>query len=92
MDVHPSGHQGPLIPCVLSLPTLFLTVISPTPVRFEDLRLLLPEVRDNVRAMGFNRPTDIQFKVIPHVLEGDDILAIAQTGTGKRLTGSLQIS
>ena len=52
-------------------------------MRFEDLRLLLPEVRDNVRAMGFNRPTDIQFKVIPHVLEGDDILAIAQTGTGK---------
>lgn len=52
-------------------------------MRFEDLRLLLPAVRDNVRAMGFNRPTDIQFKVIPHVLEGDDILAIAQTGTGK---------
>lgn len=52
-------------------------------MRFEDLRLLLPEVRDNVRTMGFNRPTDIQFKVIPHVLEGDDILAIAQTGTGK---------
>ena len=33
--------------------------------------------------MGFKRPTDIQFKAIPSILKGDDVLAIAQTGTGK---------
>lgn len=33
--------------------------------------------------MGFNRPTDIQFKCIPNIQKGEDLLAIAQTGTGK---------
>lgn len=33
--------------------------------------------------MEFNRPTDIQFKAIPSILNGEDVLAIAQTGTGK---------
>lgn len=34
-------------------------------------------------AMGIRRPTDIQYKSIPHILKGEDILAVAQTGTGK---------
>ncbi|RAJ75086.1 ATP-dependent RNA helicase RhlE [Chitinophaga dinghuensis] len=33
--------------------------------------------------LGFKRPTDIQFKAIPSILKGDDVMAIAQTGTGK---------
>lgn len=33
--------------------------------------------------MGFKRPTDIQFKAIPNILKGEDLLAVAQTGTGK---------
>jgi ATP-dependent RNA helicase RhlE len=33
--------------------------------------------------MGFKRPTNIQFKSIPSILKGEDVLAIAQTGTGK---------
>ena len=33
--------------------------------------------------MGFKRPTDIQYKAIPPILKGEDVLAIAQTGTGK---------
>ncbi len=32
---------------------------------------------------GFIKPTDIQYKAIPSILKGEDVLAVAQTGTGK---------
>lgn len=41
------------------------------------------EIKDNLAALGFKRPTDIQFKSIPPIMSGEDVLAIAQTGTGK---------
>lgn len=37
----------------------------------------------NLATLGFRRPTDIQYKAITPILKGDDVLAIAQTGTGK---------
>lgn len=37
----------------------------------------------NIEKMGFRKPTDIQYKAIRPILNGDDVLAIAQTGTGK---------
>lgn len=33
--------------------------------------------------MGFNRPTDIQYRSIQHILDGEDVMAVAPTGTGK---------
>lgn len=36
-----------------------------------------------IEAMGYSRPTAIQEQVIPHALDGRDILASAPTGTGK---------
>jgi ATP-dependent RNA helicase RhlE len=41
------------------------------------------ELKKNLEKQGFRRPTDIQFKAIPPILKGEDVLAIAQTGTGK---------
>ena len=41
------------------------------------------KIKTNIERMGWNRPTDIQYKVIFPVLKGEDVLAIAQTGTGK---------
>jgi len=41
------------------------------------------EIKKNLAGLGFKRPTDIQFKAIPSILNGEDVLAIAQTGTGK---------
>ncbi|MDQ6962966.1 MAG: DEAD/DEAH box helicase [Mariprofundaceae bacterium] len=41
------------------------------------------DIKKNLKKLGFKRPTDIQFKSIPSILKGEDVLAIAQTGTGK---------
>ncbi|MBF0257990.1 MAG: DEAD/DEAH box helicase [Desulfamplus sp.] len=41
------------------------------------------EIKNNLAELGFKRPTDIQFKSIPPIMNGEDVLAIAQTGTGK---------
>jgi ATP-dependent RNA helicase RhlE len=38
---------------------------------------------DGVRAMGYTTPTPIQQKAIPHVMQGRDVIGLAQTGTGK---------
>lgn len=40
-------------------------------------------IKKSISKLGFKRPTDIQFKSIPPILKGEDVLAIAQTGTGK---------
>lgn len=41
------------------------------------------EIKKNLNTLGFKRPTDIQYKSIPSILKGEDVLGIAQTGTGK---------
>ena len=41
------------------------------------------DILDGLDAMNFSECTPIQEKAIPVVLEGNDILASAQTGTGK---------
>ena len=51
-------------------------------MKFEDYRIA-PEIKRNLEELGFKKPTDIQFKSIPAILKGEDVLAIAQTGTGK---------
>jgi ATP-dependent RNA helicase RhlE len=51
-------------------------------MKFEDYHIA-PEIKRNLADAGFKRPTDIQFKSIPAILKGEDVLAIAQTGTGK---------
>ena len=40
---------------------------------------------------GYTTPTPIQAQAIPHVLEGKDLLGIAQTGTGKTASFALPI-
>jgi len=49
------------------------------------------EIKHNLEKMGFKKPTDIQFKSIPNILKGEDLLAIAQTGTGKTAAFALPI-
>ncbi len=40
-------------------------------------------IKENLKSNGYVRPTDIQFKSIPSIMSNEDVLAIAQTGTGK---------
>ncbi len=51
-------------------------------MKFEDYSIS-HEIKKNLEKLGFRRPTDIQYKAIPPVMKGEDVLAIAQTGTGK---------
>jgi ATP-dependent RNA helicase RhlE len=51
-------------------------------MKFEQYTLA-PELKRSIEESGFRRPTDIQYKSIGPILHGDDVLAIAQTGTGK---------
>ena len=41
------------------------------------------QIMAGVKAQGYQEPTPIQLKAIPHVLRGEDVLGLAQTGTGK---------
>ena len=49
---------------------------------FDDLNLA-PAIMKAVREQGYDTPTPIQAQAIPAVLAGHDLLAGAQTGTGK---------
>lgn len=51
-------------------------------MKFEDYRIS-PQIKRQLDVMGLKKPTDIQFKAIDPILKGEDVLAIAQTGTGK---------
>ncbi|MDE1466512.1 DEAD/DEAH box helicase [Aurantiacibacter sp. D1-12] len=51
-------------------------------IKFSDLGLSQP-VMQALDMQGYDTPTPIQAQAIPAVLEGRDLLGIAQTGTGK---------
>ena len=51
-------------------------------MKFDDY-YISDDIKKNLANMGFKRPTDIQYKAIPSIQKGEDLLAIAQTGTGK---------
>ena len=59
-------------------------------MKFEDYRIS-PEIKKSLKERNFRRPTDIQYKAIPPVLKGEDVLAIAQTGTGKTAAFAIPI-
>ena len=50
---------------------------------FEELGVS-PEIRKAIEEMGYENPMPVQEEVIPYLLgEGNDVVALAQTGTGK---------
>ena len=42
-----------------------------------------PQIQAGVEALGYVTPTPIQLQAIPPVMDGQDVMGLAQTGTGK---------
>ena len=42
-----------------------------------------PQIKKNVASRGYVSPTPIQDQIIPYILEGKDVIGVANTGTGK---------
>ena len=64
--------------------------MTETKMTFKDLGL--PEfILNAVADLGFETPSPIQQICIPHLLEGRDVLGMAQTGSGKTAAFSLPI-
>jgi len=59
-------------------------------MNFEELKLA-PAILKAVLEQGYETPTPIQAQAIPAVLEGHDLLAGAQTGTGKTAAFTLPL-
>ncbi len=53
-------------------------------MKFEHYRIDQEIINQLIRH-GLKKPTDIQYKSIKHILNGEDVMAIAPTGTGKTL-------
>ncbi len=45
-----------------------------------------------IAAMGFETPTPIQAKALPEMLAGEDVVGLAQTGTGKTLAFGIPVA
>ena len=52
---------------------------------------LSPELKKAIERKGYTNPSDIQLQAIPSIIEGNDIMAGAQTGTGKTAAFALPI-
>ncbi|XP_036772098.2 probable ATP-dependent RNA helicase DDX43 [Manis pentadactyla] len=54
--------------------------------KFEDAFQSYPDIMKNIKKAGFQKPTPIQSQAWPIVLQGIDLIGVAQTGTGKTLS------
>ncbi len=59
-------------------------------MKFSELGLA-KRISDDLETLGFTEPTEIQEKAIPPILAGKDILASAETGSGKTAAYGLPI-
>ncbi|MCF8057112.1 MAG: DEAD/DEAH box helicase [Desulfocapsa sp.] len=48
-------------------------------------------IADNIRNCGYEHPTPIQEEAMPKIMDGKDLLGLAQTGTGKTAAFALPI-
>jgi ATP-dependent RNA helicase DeaD len=63
---------------------------KPSELTFNDLNLS-QDVLKGLEKVGYEKPSPIQAEIIPHVIEGRDVLGQAQTGTGKTAAFALPV-
>ena len=73
-----------------SILTDIIALETETPTSFAEL-MLAPELLRGVEDAGYTTPTPIQARAIPLILNGRDIMGLAQTGTGKTAAFTLPI-
>lgn len=59
-------------------------------MNFQELNLIEP-ILQAISEQGYEKPTPIQAKAIPHILNGSDLIGCAQTGTGKTAAFAIPI-
>lgn len=59
-------------------------------MNFKDLNLI-PPIMKAVEQAGYSTATEIQYQTIPHILQGNDVIGCAQTGTGKTAAFAIPI-
>jgi len=83
---HGRSHGGPKThasrPAASQSPALEPTPCDTEPVSFASLNLD-PRLLEGIRDLGFSDTRPVQSAVIPLALAGHDLIACAQTGTGK---------
>jgi len=96
MTVTPASSDAPAVPASTDAPNLAASIDAPEPSAelsglpssFAELGLS-PELLQAIADTGYTVPTPIQAQAIPKVLQGRDVLGIAQTGTGKTASFTL---
>ena len=66
------------------------TTLDETEIKFDGMGLSKP-VLSALKTLGYETPTAIQSRMIPHMLAGKDVLGQAQTGTGKTAAFALPL-
>ncbi|MBR3121674.1 MAG: DEAD/DEAH box helicase, partial [Oceanobacillus sp.] len=61
-----------------------------TEIRFTDYKLS-EDIMTALKSLGYEKPTEVQSKVIPLVLEKKDLVAKSQTGSGKTASYGIPI-
>ena len=59
-------------------------------MKFSEYRIA-EGIKTAIAKLEYKKQTDIQYKSIPPILKGEDVLAIAQTGTGKTAAFAIPI-
>jgi ATP-dependent RNA helicase RhlE len=78
----PTWVLGPFVRRTSTAPARIAVLAQNTSMSFASLGLIDPLLR-NLRDLKYQTPTPVQAKAIPAVLSGKDVMAAAQTGTGK---------
>ena len=81
---------APADPSLIPHPSSLIPPADDSAPTFEDLGLRGPLLR-SIKDVGYEEPTPIQLRVIPVLLAGQDVIAQAQTGSGKTAAFGLPI-